>query len=144
MFNTPLQLSARSQAPAAGRQTAVLFASAGQLMPVPVQWSATSHTPAEERQTVLLGRKASAAHVALLPVHDSTASHTPAAARQLVPDGLNWHVVVQHDSKAPFALPPSSHCSLTEPSIVWLPQREVNATFTKCPSVACVRLGSPG
>jgi hypothetical protein len=140
---TPLQDSGRSHAPAADRQTAVLFASAGQSTPLPVQWSATSHTPADGRQTVLLGRNPSAGQFALLPVHDSTASQTPAAARQLVPDALNVQFELQHDSKEPFALP-WSHASLTDPSIVPLPQSEVNAMFTKCPSVACVRLGLPG
>src|SRR5947199_292578 len=50
----PSQLSATSQAPAAGRQTAVLFASAGQVALVPVQVSAASHGPADARQTVAL------------------------------------------------------------------------------------------
>jgi hypothetical protein len=43
---TPLQLSALSHAPAAGRQTAVLFMSGGHVLATPSQLSATSQTPA--------------------------------------------------------------------------------------------------
>ena len=50
---TPSQLSAMSQPPTEGRQTAVLLASAGQVSLVPVQLSAISHSPAAARQTVV-------------------------------------------------------------------------------------------
>jgi hypothetical protein len=48
----PLQLSTTSQTPAALRQTAELFASAGHAPLDPLQTSTRSQTPAELRQTV--------------------------------------------------------------------------------------------
>src|SRR5439155_976418 len=61
------------------------FASAGQLGPLPVQLSAWSHSPAAGRQTVLEDAKPSAGHVLLAPVHVSATSHTPAAGRHTAP-----------------------------------------------------------
>src|SRR5204863_2422589 len=76
-FEAPSQLSATSQSPAAGRQTAVLFASAGQVAPLPVQNSATSQTPAAARHSIVLGLKASAGQLALRPVQNSVTSQEP-------------------------------------------------------------------
>ena len=53
-------VSAASQAPAAGRQTPVLFASAEQSGPVPGHESTRSQTPADGRQAVVAGSNASA------------------------------------------------------------------------------------
>src|SRR5262245_38164986 len=75
---TPLQLSAMSHAPAAGRQTAVLLASAGQAALVPVQFSVRSQAPAEARQTTVAGWKASAGQTPLMPSQVSAASQAPA------------------------------------------------------------------
>src|SRR5439155_193204 len=121
---TPSQLSATSQGPAAGRHTAVLFASAGQVALVPVQASATSHAPAAGRHTVPawpagcwhasllpshwssvhglpssvhavpLACFASAGHAALEPVQVSARSHAPAAARHTVLAG--WKASPEH------------------------------------------------
>src|SRR5439155_1700329 len=65
---TPSQLSARSQGPAAARQTAVLFVSGGQIGSEPVQRSARSHGPAAARHSTVPGLKASAGQVGLDPV----------------------------------------------------------------------------
>jgi len=51
----PSHESARSQSPAAERQTAVLFMSGGQTALVPSHCSAGSQTPAEARHSVLAG-----------------------------------------------------------------------------------------
>jgi hypothetical protein len=79
---TPLQLSASSQSPAAARQTAVLFASAGQLVEVPVHTSVRSQTPADARHTVPPGTNTSAGQSLLTPSQLSATSQSPAAARQ--------------------------------------------------------------
>ena len=140
---TPLQLSATSQGPAEERQTAVLFASFGQLPLVPVQFSAGSHTPWEARHTVEDGRNASLGQLGLVPVHVSCGSQIPVEFRHVVPPLTKVQFELQHDPNEPFALP-WSHCSLTDPSIVPLPHSEVNLTATKWPSLFCVRLGFPG
>ena len=137
---TPSQLSATSHASAAGRQTAVLFVSAGQLGPAPVQLSAGSQAPAEGRHTTIDGAKSSGGqslltpsqssatshtsaagrqtpmllrsggHTSASPVQLSTASHAPAAGRQASPAGRNMQLDVQQESLAPFAAP-RSHSS---------------------------------
>jgi hypothetical protein len=86
---TPSQVSGTSQTPADGRQTAVLFASLGQLGPLPVQLSATSQTPAAARQTVELGAKRSVGQVVLEPVQFSATSQAPADGRQTVELGAS-------------------------------------------------------
>jgi hypothetical protein len=73
---------------------------------------------------------ASAGQLVLDPGQFSCRSHSSAALRQAVDDVENWQPVVQHEPNTPLALP-RSHCSLTDPSIVPLPQREVNVTVTK-------------
>src|SRR5207249_378011 len=78
---TPSQCSSTSQAPAAGRQTAVLLPSAGQVGPVPVQVSATSQSPAAGRHSTAAGLKASAGHALSVPVQSSASSHEPMAPR---------------------------------------------------------------
>jgi hypothetical protein len=105
-----------SQTPAAGRHSAVLFASGGQVVLVPVHVSVTSQTPAAARQTapafpagcwqklldpsqtsVLHGLPssvhavpadffASAGQATPVPVQFSARSHSPPAARQTVLD----------------------------------------------------------
>src|SRR5437773_11122258 len=77
----PLQLSARSHSLAAGRQTAVVFASAGQLTLVPVQNSARWQTPAAARHVVVFGLKASAGQSLEVPLQLSATSQSPAAGR---------------------------------------------------------------
>src|SRR5439155_17170679 len=96
--------------PAAGRQRAVLFASAGHDALEPVQDSAGSHTPAEGRQTVALDSKAFAGQAAADPLQASARSQSPAAGRQVVPADLKVHVVVQQEPAVPSSAPPS-HCS---------------------------------
>src|SRR6266436_5853248 len=54
VFELPLQLSATSQPPVAGRHTAVLLASDGQPLLTPSQVSTRSHAPADARQTLVL------------------------------------------------------------------------------------------
>src|SRR5437899_1356877 len=78
----PLQLSARSHSLAAGRQTAVLFASAGQLALVPVQNSDRSQMPAGARHCVVLGLRVSAGQSLAIPSQLSATSQAPAAGRQ--------------------------------------------------------------
>ena len=56
----PSQLSAGSQLPPEGRQTAVLRASYGQLGAKPLQYSVGSHSPSEGRQGVSPDRRRSA------------------------------------------------------------------------------------
>src|SRR2546425_10810779 len=53
-FEAPSQLSATSHGSAAGRQTAVLFASAGQLLVTPAHVSARSQGPAAGLHTAVL------------------------------------------------------------------------------------------
>src|SRR5207248_9599687 len=77
----PSQLSATSQTPAEGRQTAVLLTSAGHAALVPVQLSATSQTPAEPRQMVVAGSNRSGGQSLVTPLQLSATSHTPADAR---------------------------------------------------------------
>src|SRR5205085_5924866 len=122
---------------------AVLLASAGQSGPVPVQCSARSQAPAAERQVTVLEAKLSLGQVALPPLQVSMTSQEPAELRQVVPDAVRWQFESQQLPKTPLALP-TSHCSPTLLSIAPLPQSEVNATVTKLPSLACVRLGLPG
>jgi hypothetical protein len=71
------------------RQSAVLFASAGQFALEPVQFSAMSHWPAAPRQVVELGANASAGQFGPLPLQFSATSQTPAASRQTVELGAN-------------------------------------------------------
>jgi hypothetical protein len=87
----PVQLSAESHCPPAGRQTVVdgRNESAGQLADVPVQFSALSHGPFAGRQTVVDGRNESAGQSADVPVQFSALSQSPAAARHGVVAGLN-------------------------------------------------------
>jgi len=116
-LSLPLQLSATSQMPVAGRHTAVLFASAGQNALVPVQNSARSHTPAEARHWVALDWKTFAGQVPAEPVQTSATSQSPAAGRHIVPADLKVQAAVQQEPAVPL-LAPSSHCSgaVTMPS----------------------------
>src|SRR5439155_1054748 len=116
---TPSHVSATSQSPAAARQTAVLFPSAGQAVPDPSQTSSSSQTPAAARQSVPafpaacwhasfvpshrsvvqtfpssapavpLVSFASAGQASPDPVQLSATSHSPAAARQTIVADLN-------------------------------------------------------
>ena len=83
----PVQNSARSHSPAAGRHSVLedAKASAGQSSLVPSQVSATSHTPAASRHTVAADCFASAGQSVLVPSQLSAASQAPAAARHTVP-----------------------------------------------------------
>jgi len=83
----PLQLSAASHWPAAGRHTVVegWNASAGQAADVPVQVSATSQAPADARQSVPAATIESAGQAADVPLQVSGTSHRPADPRQMVP-----------------------------------------------------------
>jgi hypothetical protein len=93
------------------------FPSAGQAVEVPVQFSATSHSPAAGRQTVVAGWKTSAGHVSLAPVQVSAASQTSTAGRQTSPAERNSQVAVQHDVLAPLSGPSShSSVPFTTPS----------------------------
>src|SRR5205823_13806512 len=76
----PVQLSARSHAPAATRHTVLAGwkASAGQAALVPSQVSGTSQTPAAARHTVPAAAFASAGQAAALPLQNSAGSHAPA------------------------------------------------------------------
>jgi hypothetical protein len=87
----PVQVSATSQIPAAGRQLVPdrLNTSTGQAADMPVQVSAMSQTPAEARQLVPDGLNTSAGQAADMPVQVSAMSQTPAEARQLVPEDLS-------------------------------------------------------
>src|SRR5262249_59046261 len=76
--------------PACGGQSAVLFRSCGQSIDVPVQRSATSQTPAAGRHTVVADASASGGHVALVPVQVSATSHGPAASRHTVVFDAKW------------------------------------------------------
>src|SRR5439155_5550157 len=64
----PSQLSATSQMPAEARQTAMLLASFGHVVPDPLQVAATSHTPAAAPQTVPPAARASAGQLLLTPL----------------------------------------------------------------------------
>ena len=139
-LETPSQLSATSQPPAAARQTAVLFASSGQRPLVPVQNSAASQAPAAGRHSSVAGWKASVGQVALVPVQSSATSHAPVAPRHSNVAGLKLsagqvplvpvqnsatshgpaagrHVVVDgsnwqvEEQQSPSTRFPSSHCS---------------------------------
>src|SRR5207244_4883010 len=85
----------------------VFLASAGQFGPFPVQLSARSQSPAAARQTVLEERKPSAGQLPLDPMQVSAASQLPAEGRHAVPAGFKVQVVVQHDVLDPLALPSS-------------------------------------
>src|SRR5262249_49325915 len=74
-FVRPSQLSAASQLPATGRQTATLFASAGQVGPLPGQVSAGSQAPAEARHWKVAGRKPSGGQLLFTPSQFSATSH---------------------------------------------------------------------
>src|SRR3989442_424924 len=78
----PSQSSATSHPPAAGRQTAVLFASAGQPALAPSQPSARSQPPAAARHGVPAATKASAGQSSPTPSQLSSTSQMPAAGRQ--------------------------------------------------------------
>jgi hypothetical protein len=79
----PVQLSATSQSPADGRQTAVLGANAsgGHTAPAPVQVSATSQMPLAERHCCGAGAKASAGQSLPMPSQVSVTSQSPAEPR---------------------------------------------------------------
>src|SRR5207249_12052596 len=79
----PVQVSARSHAPAAARHTvlAAWNASAGQAALVPSQVSVTSQTPAAARHTLPATAFASAGQAAPLPVQSSAGAQAPAEAR---------------------------------------------------------------
>src|SRR5207253_9559878 len=83
LLAAPPLRSATSQGPAAGRHSAVLFASAGQATLVPVQASATSHAPAAGRHTVPAW-PAGCWHASLLPSHWSSVHGLPSSL-QAVP-----------------------------------------------------------
>src|SRR5439155_828112 len=74
-------LSGASQAAAAGRQRAVLFASPGQFGPFPGQFSAGSHTPAEARHSTVAALKPLGGQLLFTPSQLSATSQAPAAAR---------------------------------------------------------------
>src|SRR5258705_354524 len=99
--------------------------------------------PPERRHTVVLGRNASAGHVALEPEQVSCTSHSPPDARQTVPPVLKVQLVLQHDPAVPL-LTPSSHCSPRAPSRVPLPHSEIRLIVTKWPSFAWTRPPDPG
>jgi hypothetical protein len=109
----PVQVSATSQGPAAGRQTvpAVTKASGGHSAEAPVQVSATSQGPADGRHTVPAGKKGFGGQVALAPVQKAFCSQGPAATRQTVVGGANasggqsgdWPVQVSATSQGPAA-----------------------------------------
>src|SRR5438552_15435771 len=88
VFEEPSQLSATSHWSAAGRQTAVLFASAGQLLLTPSQLSATSHGPAAGRQTAVLF--ASAGQLVPVPSQVSAGSQAPADGRHTKAPAALW------------------------------------------------------
>src|SRR5207253_5272011 len=69
------------------------LASAGQFCPFPGQFSARSQSPAAARQTVLEERKASAGQLPLDPVQVSATSQLPAEGRHAVPADLKVQVV---------------------------------------------------
>src|SRR5207249_621273 len=75
------QATAPGQGPAAGRQAAVLWASGGQAALEPVQLSAGSQTPAAGRHTVAAGSKSSGGQALLTPSQLSATSQRPAAGR---------------------------------------------------------------
>jgi hypothetical protein len=83
-----VQLSARSQTPAAERHTVLDDAkpSPGQLALEPVQLSATSQTPTALRHTAELGLKTFAGQLSVVPSQFSVRSQKPAAARHGVLD----------------------------------------------------------
>jgi hypothetical protein len=83
----PLQFSAASQGPDAGRHgtNAPATLSAGQLADVPLQLSARSQTPVAARHSVPDGTNSSVGHDLLEPSHVSARSQMPAALRQVVP-----------------------------------------------------------
>jgi len=101
LTDEPVQLSARSHSPAAGRHTVDVVAnpSAGQLFATPSHFSAMSQGPAAARHSVSAVATASAGHAADDPVHCSTASHGPDAARQTTE--LGWKASDGHDVEAP-------------------------------------------
>src|SRR5207244_7700191 len=70
------------QTPAAGRQTAVLFASTGQSTLEPSQSSSRSQTPAARRHGVPPPATSSAGQSLATPSQTSSRSQTPAAGRQ--------------------------------------------------------------
>jgi hypothetical protein len=82
-IDRPEQVSATSQALAAGRQTVVLGASAsmGQLFVLPVQNSGASQSPIAGRQSVVAGLAVSGGQAAAVPEQNSAASQTPTAVR---------------------------------------------------------------
>src|SRR5207248_6487994 len=108
---TPSQLSARSQAPAEARQTAVLLASMGQAPELPVQLSAKSHWPAAGRQVKLEGSKMSTQVVALVPVQWSAVSSSQAppceTPVQCVVEG--WKASAGQAPELPVQLSATSH-----------------------------------
>ena len=83
------------------------------------------------------GWKVSAGQVALPPVQFSALSQMPAEGRHTLLEVRNWQFVLQHEPASAV-----SHCSPL--SMTPLPQRLTRATFTKWPSLVCVRLGVPG
>src|SRR6185295_7054814 len=85
----PLQTSATSQTPADGRQTAVLFASAGQLALVPLHTSAGSHTPADGRQMVPALPGANR-HVLVARSHVSTVHTLPSLQSASTQHSTRW------------------------------------------------------
>src|SRR3989441_9201988 len=70
------------------------LASAGHAALEPVQVSAKSHAPAAARHTVLAGWKVSPGQPVLVPSQVSAASQVPAAGRHTVPawPAGGWHV----------------------------------------------------
>jgi hypothetical protein len=71
--------------PSLQRLPSALFPSIGHEEEVPVQLSATSHCPFAGRQTVLADANPSSGQAVLVPVHASATSQRPAEARQTVP-----------------------------------------------------------
>jgi hypothetical protein len=81
----PLQLSARSQVLALGRQMLPITTRFGQSFELPLQASATSQTPALARHGVPADATRSCGHEPLLPVQSSATSHGPVDERHTKP-----------------------------------------------------------
>jgi hypothetical protein len=109
----PVQLSAASHTPSAGRQTVLEdLKTSTHVLLVPLQWSASSQAPPWEApvQLVVGGAKALAGHVVLDPVHISAASQAPADGRQTAPalPAACWQAVLVPSHLSVVQMLPSS------------------------------------
>src|SRR5262245_33888946 len=94
-FCTPSHDSGRSHTSTAARQSAVLFASAGQVGWMPSQLSSRSQSPAAGRQTVpAVAGSVSGGQVLLTPSQDSAPSQSP-------PDGRHTAVLLASTGHEP-------------------------------------------